>query len=131
MSVSRDVPALNDASAPLQTGDRLLAQESLPDTAKYGSVVPPIKLCFWRRSAATLCKHRNPIFGGDPGLSVVRSYAVDYLHTMALGVLGYVVLECFWRAVDSPIISGGGEHTSRCEQARGNQPTMKQSCKQP
>eukprot|EP00959_Pyramimonas_sp_CCMP1952_P404650 8480486-Pyramimonas_sp.AAC.1 len=115
--LSRDVPALNAASAPLLAGDQLLAQKSLPDTAKYGSIVPPIKLCFWRKSDATLCKRRNPMFGEDIGVTIGQTYSVDYLHTVCFGPEAFVVLECFWRSVESNAISGGGEHHACCEQA--------------
>ena len=117
LSVSRNMDALNEASAPLEKGDKLLAQKSLPDTAKYGSIAPPLKLCFWRKSAESLCKRRNPMFGQDIGFTIQKCYGVDFLHTVCFGPEAFAVLECFWRSVESRTISGGGEYVSRCEQA--------------
>ena len=119
--ITADLGALNSESAALKAGDCLRSQDSLPDIALYGSMVPPKRLCFWRKCPGSIINVRNPIFGSEIGVTISGSLAVDWLHTGPLGVLSFVVLECVWRAVRSPEIGGRSDFEARCSQAWGGQ----------
>jgi len=117
LRVTCAVPRLNAASEPLLAGDRLHPQPNLPTTSKYTEITAPLRLRFWRTSAETLMKFRNPLWSGGFGLSLVETFSIDYLHTVGLGVMGFIVLECFWRAVASQRIGGLGDAHAREAQA--------------
>ena len=114
LCVTRDVPALNAASAPLKAGDLLPPQAALPDVFGYADVQLPTRWCFWRESCETLTTRRNPLFDATLGLTV-SSYAVDELHTNALGVFGFVAVVVMQRVVRSPRWShcGADAHSSQ------------------
>lgn len=71
----------------LRVGDRLEPSPSLPDVGKLADAALPIVLTFWRRSAESLCRHRNPLFRADLGLQVETALTVDILHAINLGVM--------------------------------------------
>jgi len=47
-----------------------------------------LRVVFWRRSAETKARRRNPLFCVETGLSPAV-LAVDWLHSLALGLTGY------------------------------------------
>eukprot|EP00969_Alexandrium_andersonii_P263012 11626552-Alexandrium_andersonii.AAC.1 len=69
----------------LAVGDRLEPCEALPDVGALEDVQVPIKILFWRPSAETKARHRNPIFDDVLGTTLC-TLAVDTLHTLNLGV---------------------------------------------
>jgi hypothetical protein len=70
----------------LQKGDRLEPSDSLPDISLFDDAALPITVTFWRPSADTICRHRNPIFSLERGVTVQNCILVDWLHTCSLGV---------------------------------------------
>eukprot|EP00959_Pyramimonas_sp_CCMP1952_P212651 4449458-Pyramimonas_sp.AAC.1 len=101
LTVTRVVPPINSSSIELQPGDVLLPQQGLPDIAHYAVMVCPGWYRFWRPSKAALTTRPNPLFGLTLGLTIAGSVAVDFMHTVALGVMGSIILETMWRAVAS------------------------------
>lgn len=53
---------------------------------------------FWRQSAETLARHRNPIFDEALGLAPEKTLCIDILHALNLGVFGNFC-HCALRAV--------------------------------
>jgi len=53
-------------------------------------------LHFWRRSAETLARHRNPIFGASVGITQ-ESVVPCWLHGMSLGTFKLVIIHIFWK----------------------------------
>jgi hypothetical protein len=70
----------------LLKGDRLEPSHTLPDIAMFDNAALPITITFWRPSADTICRHRNPIFSDETGVTVQSCLLVDWLHTCSLGV---------------------------------------------
>ena len=103
LTVGRHANALNHHSATLEPGDRLLPQTGLEDVGDYAVVGTPCWLRFWRPSRATLTTSPNPLWEQGPGISIVGNFAVDFLHTVALGVMGSVVCQVIWRVLLSDI----------------------------
>ena len=105
LTVGRRVPALNHRSAPLEPGDRLPPQDGLPDVGTYAVVDTPCSLRFWRPARATLTTNANPIWEDGVGLSIAGNCAIDYLHTIALGVMASVVCAVIWALLQSDIFA--------------------------
>ena len=71
----------------LLAGDRLEPWVGLPNVDDFVSIEQfPARCLFWHPSAETLCHHRNPIFDSDLGVTTTDSAALDWLHTLSLGV---------------------------------------------
>ena len=51
------------------------------------------------------------------GFSISKSFGIDKLHTVALGVEGDIVTATYWRAVDAAAIAGAGDIDARERQA--------------
>jgi hypothetical protein len=67
----------------------------------------PQQFLFWRSSAATFCKHRNPLFA--PGtLITIESLCVDEMHTLHLGVFGNYVVHVLWELILADAWGVGG-----------------------
>ena len=103
LAVSKDMPALNSDSMPLLNGDQLHPQASLPDVHKYATMKVPTVVKFWRPSLTTLVHHRCPLFDAFLGISIACNWAVDFLHTVSLGVVGFICCAVFWRVLDSEL----------------------------
>ena len=95
-SLKEDVPELL-----LLKGDRLEPSTVLPDVGMFGTLridpALPITVIFWRVGEETLARHRNPILDPALGVSVVRSIAIDTLHTLHLGVFKSWVKVVLWK----------------------------------
>eukprot|EP00959_Pyramimonas_sp_CCMP1952_P446282 9343909-Pyramimonas_sp.AAC.1 len=46
------------------------------------------------------------MFDDQIGVSTVNTYAVDYLHTVCLGVMGSILLAVIWKLVSLPAFGG-------------------------
>ena len=112
-----DVPPLNCESQGLRRGDRLESQDALPDIALYASVQVPARLKFWRSSDVTMCTHRCPLFSDEIGVSLSQTVAADYMHTVCLGTMSFMVLAVYWGYVKCFQIAGASDCESRCAQA--------------
>ena len=87
----------------LRAGDRLEPCAHLPDVGKFRSASTfPLKLMFWRTSAETMTRHRNPLL--DPAIGItMNSLTVDTLHTLCLGIVHEWVSATVWDLVDSKV----------------------------
>jgi hypothetical protein len=93
----------------LLAGDRLEPSTFLPDVAAFdGLDTFPFPVLFWRRSAETNTRHRNPLFMPDIGVSVVRSLTVDSLHCIYLGVMHSFCRYVVWHLMLSGSWGGVG-----------------------
>ena len=66
-----------------------------------------MRLTFWRRSAETSGRHRNPIFESDTYVDTER-VAAGSLHSLSLGLFLYWINACLWAIVDSDLLRIGG-----------------------
>jgi hypothetical protein len=96
-ALTNDIPELG-----LEKGDRLEPNSSLCDVGSLATVVLPIYIIFWRPSAQTKSKHRNPLFAPETGISI-STLAIDILHTLHLGVFQFWAKLCFWFFIDANI----------------------------
>ena len=108
LTVGIHVPSLNACSSALVIGDRLLPQKGLEDVFQYAVIATPCWLCFWRPSMATLTTSPNQLWEGGVGMSPVGNFAVDFLHTVSLGVMGSVVCATIWRLLLSDVFVSHG-----------------------
>jgi hypothetical protein len=79
-ALTHAIPELN-----LDKGDRLEPSRSLRDVGLLATVPLPLHIIFWKLSAQTKTKHRNPLFLDDTGITMA-TLAIDILHTLHLGV---------------------------------------------
>ena len=105
LALTEDFPRLM-----LLKGDRLEPCDTLPDIGSFDALTHfPTKVLFWRRSAETITHHRNPLFAPETGVSPDRAAALDWLHTLSLGVFqtycSYVIQQLFridaWRTLET------------------------------
>ena len=74
----------------LAKDDRLEPQAALRDIAGFEKLAAPVTITFWRPTAETRSKHRNPLLGPRLGVSLTN-VTVDQLHAFSLGpVLDFV-----------------------------------------
>ena len=90
--LSADVPSLG-----LRRGDRLEPSVAVMDVFALERIVSfPFPIVFWRSSMETVCRHRNPIFIRELGLSPYKVLTIDLLHCLFLSILNafcqYVIL---------------------------------------
>ena len=78
----------------LEIGDRLEPSWEIPDTgAGFDNLcVFPITATFWRSSRETWVYHRNPLWNRRMGFTHDRCMAVDWLHSLSLGVFQFFVM---------------------------------------
>jgi hypothetical protein len=78
-----DLPDLN-----LNRGDRLEPTPTMVDIGNDFDMLCtfPVTCLFWRPTAETQTKHRNPIFAAELGTSPGQTLGVDWLHCLSLGV---------------------------------------------
>ena len=95
----------------LQKGDRLEPTPEFPTPLSFDDSRPRgaerLRLTFWRRSAETSVRHRNPIFEPDTYVDPER-VAADSLHSLSLGLFLYWINACLWAIVDSDLFRIGG-----------------------
>ena len=89
--------------------DRLQPDLSLQDVGKFEDVtVFPVRVTFWRRSAETRTRHRNPVF--DPLLGIsVDTLCVDTLHSLYLGPAKDWCAHVLWELVLRNVLGYPGE----------------------
>ena len=59
----------------------------MPDIGQFDLLSSfPADVLFWRPNCEVSVRHRNPLFSAATGISVSRSTAIDWLHTISLGV---------------------------------------------
>ena len=93
-SLKAPIPELN-----LKAHDRLEPCAGCPDIARFGEVPLPVTVVFWRPSAETICRHRNPLFSASSGVSL-SSLRVDTLHCMYLGVYQVHCSQVVWGLIE-------------------------------
>ena len=82
--------------------DRLEPCAALPDVGQLDDLDTfPTIVIFWRASAETLTRHRNPIFDPELGITPKRSLVVDVLHDFFLGILLVWCRVTIWRLISS------------------------------
>ena len=62
----------------------------------------PAKIRFWRSSAESWVRHRNPFLDPTLGMSLTDSHVVDTMHCWCLGIYQQFLAKLFWK-----IIKGG------------------------
>lgn len=88
----------------LRAGDRVEPCAELPDVAAFKEIQDfPRTIVFWRRSAETLCRRRNPIFTADLDTLPHRSLSVDALHALNLGVMNSFCREVVWAMLEKGV----------------------------
>ena len=98
----------------LQRGDRLEPPQGLVGVGDFELAAEfPLPVVFWRRSAETGTRHRNPLLDPTLGISFLL-FMVGTVHTLALGVYRNFVHHAFWACRGAPIydvvgIYGAGE----------------------
>jgi hypothetical protein len=103
--VSIDLPMFG-----LLKWDRLEPSIALVDVSRFDTLdVFPITITFWRLSAITCAKHRNPIFDRVLGTSPFRSIAADWLHCLSLGPFQLFLVLLIHRLIEANAwgIAGG------------------------
>ena len=88
------LPLLN-----LEIGDRLepnpeMIEYSIFDDDATSFRAARLRVLFWRRSAETAVRHRNPIFNSTIGV-VCTLLSIDALHTLNLGVYKECCMQVF------------------------------------
>jgi hypothetical protein len=70
----------------LAKGWRLEPTATLPDVSNFENIVQfPATVLFWAPQEESWVKHRNPLLDPEIGIGL-RSFAVDFLHTLNLGI---------------------------------------------
>jgi hypothetical protein len=102
--LTEDVPALG-----LLKHDRLEPCDALGDVGAFESLVVPVDgVVFWRPSAETTTRHRNPLFVQSLGLSPNVAIIVDLLHTLYLGVMKTWARVALWSLLLSGVYGDSG-----------------------
>jgi hypothetical protein len=70
----------------LLKGDRVEPSVEVQDTHDFESLRLPTVVTFWRPAVEGMTHHRNPIFSDAVHISLQESVAIDWLHTMSLGI---------------------------------------------
>ena len=102
----------------LQAGDRLEPSRHLPDVALFDSCSSfPMPVVFWRTSAETLTRHRNPLFAEHLGITPERCLTVDALHCLYLGVMLVFCRHVIWLMITSYVWGRSGTMEETIETA--------------
>ena len=82
LGINEDYPDL----AP-RKGDRIEPHSKMLDVGSSMALDTfPHRVLFWRTSAETHARHRNPLWSEKTGILPDRSAALDWLHVLSLGV---------------------------------------------
>ena len=101
------------ASAGLLKHDRLEPSGLLAEVGAYDRPPAfPVTATFWRRTAETRARHRNPLFSADIGVGV-KTLAIDAMHTIWLGPAQQYCAAVFWLAVDTNFFDVPGASEER------------------
>ena len=87
-----DFPALG-----LIKGDRLEVHPGMERLELFHSRARPFDAVFWRRSAETMCRRRNPLFG-ESGVAPDKCMVPEPLHALSLGVYQFWI-STVWHAL--------------------------------
>ena len=75
------------ADLDLLKGDRLEPWDGCRDIAQFEKLASfPAKVLFWRKSRERETHHRNPLFCTRTGIVPASAIALDWMHTLSLGV---------------------------------------------
>ena len=91
--LSEDVPELG-----LLRLSRLEPTGEHPDVHDLQAVDGGRETTWWRRSQETYTRRRNPLFGAATGIDI-DSIAIDWLHTLSLGVYQHLLGGFLWALV--------------------------------
>ena len=94
----------------LRVNDRLEPSSATPDVFTFEENAPTTAI-FWRVSAETLARHRNPIWCLETGLDPSLHLCVDSLHTLYLGPMKQYCEVAVWVVFDSGILGVGVQST--------------------
>jgi hypothetical protein len=98
----------------LLADDRLEPCTELPNVGNFEELQVPAKVMFWRRSAETLCRHRNPMMDASLGLEPEDAITVDTLHALYLGVMNTFCSVAIWVILDGCVYaSTSGEEGTK------------------
>ena len=104
----------------LRLNDRVEPTPEMPYVLLLDKAPLPLTLVFWRRSAETRARRRNPFFKREHGTTLDRCMVFDWLHTLSLGTiqdtLKYFMHQLFlvdaWGTNQSTYVSKVGMSTS-------------------
>ena len=94
--LARPVPAMG-----LLAGDRLEPSKSCPDiglSLKDVSQAVPKPVTFWRVRQDEPCRHRNPLWSIDLGVTT-DIVCIDVMHTLCLGIYTNFLNKFFWHVL--------------------------------
>ena len=80
----------------LRRGDRLEPSSQLPNVSLFEEAPLGITIIFWRQTAETITRHRNPVFCRELGVSAQRSLTIDSLHAFYYGPLKLWCQTALW-----------------------------------
>ena len=81
MAMLEDLPSVG-----LRKSDRLEPSITCSGILELSAMTQfPVPIMFWRRSAETLMRHRNPLINIALGVTICRTFTVDSLHCLYLG----------------------------------------------
>eukprot|EP00969_Alexandrium_andersonii_P153631 6793549-Alexandrium_andersonii.AAC.1 len=90
-------------AAGLLAGDRLEQTAGvLEDVGEFERLTPPVEVVFWRRSRATVCTHRCPLWDPELGLGP-SALAVDLLHSFHLGPVHNWAKHAIWELLSAGV----------------------------
>ena len=97
LSLTRAWPTLG-----LRKGDRFEPSAAALDWQMLYAKKPAL-MTFWRTSSEGAVRHRNPMFAGELGSTLVQSYVVDTMHVWCLGLFQQYVCNAMWKVIESSI----------------------------
>ena len=102
----------------LLAGDRLEPSKEIPDTgAGFDNLSSfPTTTTFWKCSAETWVYHRNPLWNRRMGFTYDKRMAVDWLHTIALGIFQFFIMAAMHQLFQADAW-GTREATEECRNA--------------
>ena len=83
--------ALSENFKGLEKGDKLVPSAELRNIHDLLTVSHPRVLTFWRPKSATWMTGRNPLWNPATGVDPAAIFAIDWLHTLSLGVFGFYI----------------------------------------
>ena len=94
-------------------GDRLEPSAGLADVGAFEIAPLPLSVVFWRPSAETSAKHRNPLFVEHLGTGPRDLITVDILHALFLGPMNLFVKIALWNILESGVYGSMGDQQER------------------
>ena len=103
----------------LQVGDRVEPSQFLMDWASI-YVSTPEAVVFWRPSAETSVRHRNPLFDSSLGVTLTAAFTPDLMHTWCLGIQQKFLGAILWHILKSDIFEVQGAGSRKGMEDRAN-----------